>query len=414
MHRAIEVVTVGTELLLGETVDTNAARIGQALAGVGIAVTRRATVGDQPEAIAEAIGAALDRTRAAVVTGGLGPTRDDLTREAVAALLGVELRFDDAVWQELQARWARVGRTIAESNRAQAMVPEGGDVLPNRLGSAPGLWIDSSRGLVILLPGVPIEVDGLLADEVLPRLVARYGAAGITSRLLRTTGIPESRLGELLGPLEASFAPVTLAYLPDQVGVDLRLTAWQLDAEAAAAALDTAADAIRTAVGRWIYTETTRDLAEVVLEQARAAGETIAVAESCTGGLVAARLTDIPGSSDVFLGGVVAYGNPVKIHELGVSEGTLAEQGAVSEAVAREMALGVADRLGADRAVAVTGVAGPGGGSEEKPVGTVWFAWAKGGVVVARLIRFPGDRTQVRHRAAQAALRGLLDPDPEP
>ena len=411
MERGLEVVTVGTELLLGDTVDTNAARIGRALAGIGVTVPRRATVGDHHDAIVEAVAAALERTGAVLVTGGLGPTRDDLTREAIADLLGVALRFDEAVWDELVARWARIGRTIAESNRSQAMVPEGGTVLRNRLGSAPGLWLDTPRGLVILLPGVPLEVDGLLADEVLPRLVARLGGGAVTSRVLRTTGIPESRLGELLGPLEPSLAPVTLAYLPDQVGVDLRLTAWQLPPAEADRALDAAEAVVRGAAGRWIYASGDRDLAEVVLDAARRAGETLAVAESCTGGMVGARLTAIPGSSDTFVGGVIAYANAVKVRELGVDPALIERHGAVSEEVARAMAAGVAGRLGAERAVAVTGVAGPGGGSEAKPVGTVWFAWWMRGELTSRMVTFPGDRGQVRARAAQAALLGLLRAD---
>ncbi len=404
-------ITVGTELLLGETIDTNAARIGQALAGLGMPVIRRATVGDTPDAIKAVVGEALDRTGLVIVTGGLGPTQDDLTREAIASLLGVELRFDEAIWEALVRRWATIGRTIAESNRTQAMVPEGGTALPNRLGSAPGLWIDTPRGLVILLPGVPIEVDGLLADEVLPRLVARHGSVPITSRMVRTSGIPESRLGELLGPLEEGFRPVTLAYLPDQVGVDLRLTAWRLDPPTASAALDAAEAAIRGVAGAWIYTTGHRDLAEVVLDAARAAGATIAVAESCTGGLVAARLTAIPGSSDVFLGGIIAYADAVKEQQLGVPAALILEHGAVSEEVARAMVVGVASRTGADRAVALTGVAGPGGGSEAKPVGTVWLAWWRGGQVTTRRVCYPGDRGQVRERAAQTALLGLLGAD---
>ncbi|MCA9768663.1 MAG: hypothetical protein KC485_07595 [Gemmatimonadetes bacterium] len=254
-------MTVGTELLLGDTIDTNAAHAGLVLAARGIRVARRATVGDRADDIRDAVDQALARTGLVLVTGGLGPTRDDITRDVVATLLGCPLQFDEAVWDALVARWAAVGRTISESNRSQAMVPAGATVLPNRRGSAPGLWIETARGLVILLPGVPIELQTLLAEQVLPRLEERLGLRSIRSRVLRTSGIPESRLGELLGPLEESLAPVTLAYLPDQTGVDLRLTAWELEGPAADAALDEAETIVREAAGEWVYATGLRDLA---------------------------------------------------------------------------------------------------------------------------------------------------------
>jgi nicotinamide-nucleotide amidase len=401
-------VSVGTELLLGDTVDTNATHAGRVLAAHGITVGRRATVGDDVAAIGEVVGAALERTGLVLVCGGLGPTRDDRTRDAVAEVLGVPLAFDAAVWSELVARWQRIGRTIAESNRAQAMVPAGGTVLPNRWGSAPGLWIEHARGTVVLLPGVPMEFRNLLEHEVLPRLLAAAGAVRTMSRVLRTTGIPESRLGELVGPLEDAFAPVTVAYLPEQVGVDLRITAWQLAEDEASRALDRAEAALRQVAGPWIYATGTTDLADAVLAVLRARGLTLATAESCTGGLVGARVTAIAGSSEVYLGGVVSYADEAKATLLGVDMATLADHGAVSEQVAREMATGAAQRFGADVTVAVTGIAGPGGGSAEKPVGTVWFAWSLHGAVEAECRTFAGDRGQVRERAAQAALWGVL------
>jgi nicotinamide-nucleotide amidase len=355
------------------------------------------------------VGAALDRTRLVLVCGGLGPTRDDRTREAIAELLGAPLAFDAGVWDELVARWQRIGRTIAESNRAQAMVPAGGTVLPNRWGSAPGLWIEHPRGTVVLLPGVPMEFQNLLEHEVLPRLLVRGGPLRTVSRTLRTTGIPESRLGELVGPLEASLDPVTVAYLPEQAGVDLRLTAWQLDEEAAAAALDRTEAALRGVMSRWIYATGTTDLADALLAALRARGLTLATAESCTGGMVGARVTAIAGSSDVYVGGVVSYADEAKATLLGVDVATLANHGAVSEPVAREMARGAAQRFDADATIAVTGIAGPDGGTPEKPVGTVWFAWALLGVVHTERLAFPGDRAQVRERATQAALWGMLN-----
>ncbi len=238
VSRALEMVTVGTELLLGDTVDTNAAHAGRLLARHGLRIARRATVADSIADIQDAVGQALARSGQVIVTGGLGPTRDDMTRAAVAELLEMPLEFDQGVWDELVGRWQKLGRTISDSNRSQAMVPRGGTVLPNRRGSAPGLWLDSPRGLVVLLPGVPLELEGLLAEQVLPRLAERLGLLAIRSRVLRTAGVPESKLGDLLGPLEESLAPVTLAYLPDQMGVDLRLTVWEVGDDDADTALD--------------------------------------------------------------------------------------------------------------------------------------------------------------------------------
>jgi nicotinamide-nucleotide amidase len=226
--------------------------------------------------------------------------------------------------------------------------------------------------------------------------------------MLRTTAIPESRLGELLGPLEESLRPVTLAYLPDQGGVDLRLTAWQLDPAEAEGALDRAEAVVRDAAGRWIYAAGDADLADVVLAELRARGLTLATAESCTGGLLGGRITAIPGSSDVYHGGIVSYANEAKVALLGVDPTTLAAHGAVSEAVVREMAAGALQRFDADVAMAVTGIAGPDGGTEDKPVGTVWLGWALPGRQEAARIGLAGDRGQVRERAVQAALWGLL------
>lgn len=407
MRPDIDLITVGTELLLGDTVDTNAAWIGRAMSAHGFRVRHHATVADDDTAIRTAVDRALDQAGVVIVTGGLGPTRDDITREAVAATLDRPLAFNAAVWQALVERSAGAGRVPSESNKVQAMVPAGAVVLANRRGSAPGLWIDTPRGVVVLLPGVPLELETLIDEVVLPRLLDRFGDGGIVSRYYRTSGIPESRLGELLAPREEEFRPLTLAYLPDQSGVDLRLTAWQLDPAEAAAALDRAEVVLRDVVGDHIYAEQRVDLAAVVLDQLRVRGQTLATAESCTGGMIGARVTAVPGSSDVYLGGVVSYANRIKIELLDVAEATIATMGAVSDPVVAAMAQGVARRLGADVAVAVSGVAGPGGGTADKPVGTVAFGWWVGGRVSTATSRLLGDREQIRIRAAHAALVGL-------
>ena len=400
-------MTIGTELLLGHTIDTNAAELGRALGAAGADVVRRTTVPDRPKAIAEAIGAALERTGFVVATGGLGPTRDDMTKKVVADLLGKPLYLDEGLLRALEVRFKRHGwGTMPAVNRTQAEVPEGATVLPNPRGSAPGLWIEDAGRVVILLPGVPVEMRGLLVEEVLPRIVARQegGARVVRSRTLRTTGVSESALGERVGPLEESLAPLSLAYLPSLDGVDLRLTAWSLAPDEADRLLAAGADRLRRELGDHCYGEEDTPLAAAVIDALKARGKTLAVAESCTGGMVGARLTAVPGASAVFVGGVLGYDDNVKRELLGVPSEVLEQHGAVSEEAARAMAAGAARVFKTACAVAVTGVAGPGGGTPEKPVGTVWLAVLVDGTTTAMKRTFPGSREEIRTRSAQAVL----------
>jgi nicotinamide-nucleotide amidase len=400
----IELVTIGTELLLGFTVDTNGAEIARTLAERGVQVTRRVSVADRPAAIRDAVFEALRRTGAVLTTGGLGPTRDDMTKKVVAELYHAPLEFDESVWNNLLERFARLQRQPPESNRSQAEVPRGAVVLRNQWGTAPGLWLEGSPGLTIMLPGVPREMRKLLNHEVVPRLDARASGSVVRSHQVRTTGIPESALAERLGHVEREIDPLTLAYLPGLDGVDLRLTAWDVSGEEADRRLWAAAELIRSRAGNVVYGEGEVDLAALVLDAARDQGMRLAVAESCTGGLLGGRLTEIPGSSDVFVGGVIAYDNGVKVRALGLPQALLDEHGAVSEPVARAMAAGAAERFVVEAAVSVTGIAGPGGGSEQKPVGTVWIGCSLAGAIQARRFLFAGSRYEIRARAAQAAL----------
>jgi nicotinamide-nucleotide amidase len=335
------------------------------------------------------------------------------------------IEFDEGLWEALLARYARLGRTPVASNRTQAEVPRGATVLPNRWGSAPGLWLEGplageagaagpaaapgGTGLVVMLPGVPREMRMLLEHEVVPRLAERAGQASegarvIRSRTVRTTAIPESTLAERLGDIEETIAPLTLAYLPGLEGVDLRATAWGLAAEEADARLERAVAVLRERAAPHAYGLDDDDLAALVLDAARRRGVRLAVAESCTGGLVGARLTEVPGSSEVFVGGVIAYANEIKRELVDVGDDVLAAHGAVSEATVRAMAEGAARRLGVEWTVAVTGIAGPGGGSEEKPVGTVWFGVRAAGETTATRVVHLGNRAEIRARAAQTAL----------
>ena len=403
----LEVLTIGTELLLGYTVDTNAAELGRALAAAGVEITRHTTVADRPEAIRAGVAEALDRAGFVITTGGLGPTRDDMTKTVVAELFGKRLVLDERLLASIQARFDRMGRPMPDINRTQAEVPEGAVILPNARGTAPGLWVEDAGGrVVVLLPGVPREMRGLLVEEVLPRIVARQGGARrvVLSRTVRTTGVSESALAERVGPIEPDIAPLTLAYLPSVEGVDLRVTAWGLELTDAESRLAAVVARLEAAVGEHAYGEDDADLAAVLLEALRKGRHRLAVAESCTGGMVGERVTNIPGASDTFIGGVVAYADVIKTAALKVPLETLEAYGAVSEETVRAMAEGAQRLFSADCTIAVTGIAGPGGGTPEKPVGTVWLA-ARVHTTTRALKRvLPGDRDDVRRRAAQASL----------
>lgn len=408
-------VAVGDELLLGRTVNTNAAWLGRELSVAGVPVTAAWTVADRVDAIQDAVKAAVGEADLVVVTGGLGPTRDDLTREAVAEMLGRPLRVDEELLEALRRRFAARGYPdLPPNNRSQAEVPEGARVLPNPHGTAPGLLLEEGDGLVALLPGVPRELKAIFTRELLPVLRDRLGPRLVPThvRLIHTTGVPESVLATAL---EDALPPLpegmSLAYLPGLRGVDLRFTATGMDESRAQAHFDAMEEAIAPLVAPWRFRGppgAEDDLAAALLEEARSARVTLATAESCTGGGIGARLTAHAGASEVYRGGVVAYANQAKRDLLGVPEALLREHGAVSRQVAERMAEGAARRLGAEAAVAVTGIAGPGGGSPEKPVGTVWVAARVPGRIEAEHHAFAGDRAAVRTRAEQAALFLLL------
>jgi len=409
------IVTVGDELLLGETVDTNAAWLGRELARRGVPVARRYTVGDDPAAIREALDAALDAADLVIVSGGLGPTPDDVTKEVVAERLGRALRLDEGLLARLEERFrARGYERLPATNRSQAEVPEGALVLANPRGTAPGLVLDAGAATVVLVPGVPREMRAIFEGDLQAVLTERFAgrAAPVHLRVIHTTGVPESVLSELVTEhLPADMGPVAVAFLPDLRGVDLRLTARGVAAQAAVAAFDRVEAALGPVLRQCRFHSESGDLAEAVSDLLLRAGKRLAVAESCTGGLLAERMTARAGASAVFRGGVVAYDNSVKRSLVGVSPVDLEREGAVSEAVVRQLALGIAERLEAEAGLGVTGIAGPDGGTPDKPVGTVWLAAALDGAARTRLVQFVGDRHAIRERAAQEALwllHGLL------
>ncbi len=411
MSFPLEIVTIGDELLLGFTIDTNAAHIGRELSALGIRITQRTTVGDEPSGITAAIRTSLERTGAVITTGGLGPTADDRTKPAIAEIFGRRMVLDDTILANLEERWLkRFGVAMPASNRQQAMVPEGATILANRHGSAPGIWLEDAQGRwVAMFPGVPRELRGMLADTLIPRLRERIAPGGpvIRSRTLRTASISESALADRLGELGRGVDGMPLAFLPGIDGVDLRLTSRELPPAETERRLQSAAEQVSALVGRFVYGEGDDDLAALILAECAGRGATLAVAESCTGGLLGGRITAVPGSSRVMQGGVIAYANDVKTRELGVPTDVIDTHGAVSEPVARAMATGVRLRFGSTIGIGITGIAGPDGGTPDKPVGTVWVSVDVAGDVHAVRAVIPGDRNEIRQRAAQLALDRL-------
>lgn len=399
-------LTIGDEILIGQIVNTNAAWMGERLNLAGVEVRRSVAVGDDEDVIRAALEEALAESEVVLVTGGLGPTHDDLTREALAAHFGRRLREDAATMARIEERFRMRGRPMPERNRVQALVPDGFEVLANDRGTAPGLWFEAPAGRrLAVLPGVPGEMKHLMETHVLPRLAALEGARPIRHRTLHTAGVGESHLAEALGDYAAFLdARTHLAFLPSGGAVRLRITATGEDAPEVDARVERFAAYLRERAGDHLFGEGDTTLEAAVGALLVVRGQTIAVAESCTGGLVLDRLTNTPGSSDYLAGGVVPYSYEAKKALAGVTQALLDEHGAVSEAVARALARGVRERLGSDVAVSTTGVAGPGGGTPEKPVGTVWIGYADADGDFATRHRFTDDRLFNKQLAATTAL----------
>jgi nicotinamide-nucleotide amidase len=401
MH--VEIITIGNEVLSGRTLDTNFAFLARALEEASVPVVWHTTVGDVAERIAEALRRALDRADAVVTTGGLGPTPDDITRKAVATVLGRPLQLDDQVLARIRERGRRSGRKLPASIESQALLPRGATAWPNALGTAPGLLMLEEDKPVILLPGVPQEMEGLAAEFAVPYLRERTGLA-VESFTLRTAGVFESQLHERIGNLPQGWPGAALAYLPSYFGVDLRVTVTGADRVQVHEVTARAYESLEQRVAPVVYAEGTRTIEEVVGEALVAKGWRLATAESCTGGLLARRLTDVPGASRYFERGFVTYSNDSKMQLVGVTAADLEAHGAVSAPVAEQLARGARQRAGVEMGLGLTGIAGPDGGSEEKPVGTVFIGICSPRGEAVRKYRFFGTRKTIRERAAQSAL----------
>ncbi len=412
------ILAVGSELLSTDRLDTNSLRLAAVLERHGVALVKKSVVGDDETALAAELRSLWSATDLVLVCGGLGPTADDVTREAAAAALGVGLREQPEILAEMERRFAALGRRLAPNNHRQAEVLEGGQALANSKGTAPGQRFERDGRTLFLFPGVPFELDELVRRELEPWLAARSSARGRERRTLKVALRPESEVDLALSPAYGEFGRQWITLLAGAGEISVVLNAEGTEPERRSQ-LDRMSTRVRELLGAGVYGEGDDvSLEEVVGRLLAAAGRTVATAESCTGGLIAERLTRIPGSSRYFVAGLVVYANQAKTQLAEVPAAAIAEQGAVSQRVAEALALGARRQAGADFGIGVTGIAGPEGGSAEKPVGTVHLAVAgpEPEEVVHRAARFPGDRRRVRAFAAQAALellrRRLLDAQP--
>jgi nicotinamide-nucleotide amidase len=416
-----EIIAVGSELLTPTRIDTNSLAITERLNALGIEVRAKAVVGDRRADLAAIVRGALGRADLVMLCGGLGPTDDDLTREVVADVLGRPLHEDVAITAAIRARFARRNLLMPEINRRQAMVPEGGEVLANPNGTAPGLWIEHGDQVVVLLPGPPRELVPMIDGDVRDRLARRVSGEGLFTRVVRVFGRSESHTEEAVRPFYGAWAAarpaIEVTILAARGAIDLHLTARAATEGEAAAVLDPAVRQAVEALGDDVYSDSGEAIEVVLGGLLRARGWRLSAAESCTGGLLLARLTDIPGSSDYVEAGIVSYSNQAKVDLLAVDAALIEAHGAVSEPVALAMAEGIRARTGAEVGLGITGIAGPGGGTDAKPVGTVAFGVVTPEGHVVRTRRMLGGRDLIRAMAAHAAmdmLRRMMTGRPVP
>ena len=403
------IITIGDELLIGQVVDTNSCFIGRKFGDCGIRIVERCSIGDDADTIVATLDRVLTKSEIVIITGGLGPTKDDLTKHTLARYFGCKLVRDEATYQFVEQMLARRGIEFNELNQAQALVPESCTVLPNRNGTAPGMWFDTTDGKVVIsLPGVPFEMEELITGEVIPRLTERFALRSNVHKTLITFGMAESVLAATIAEWEDALPEqLHLAYLPNAKSIRLRLSCYDVDREEGQWMIDKAFEELERIIPDYIMGYEGASVAEEVAKLLKERGATLAVAESCTGGRIANTFTSMAGSSEYFLCGVVSYANSAKQNILGVEADTLQQYGAVSQQVAEQMAEGVRRVAGSDYAIATTGIAGPTGGSEAKPVGTVWIAIATPQGTVSRKMTYGKIRIQNIERATTTAINLL-------
>ena len=388
-----EIITIGDEILYGQVVDTNSAFMGAELGKVGIKVKQITSVSDDPVHIVQALDAARTRADVILITGGLGPTKDDLTKTTLAKYFNVGLKLDEQSLADVTEIFKKYGREVTELNRQQAFLPENCLPVRNVMGTAPGMWFHADGKIMVSMPGVPFEMKTMMTDIVLPRLQQHFGMPKINHKVIMTIGIGESFLAEKIAHWEDQLpAHIKLAYLPKLGSVRLRLTGLDNGTGNLEAEMQQEVDKLSKIIPEYIFAYGEVSLPEAIGNLLKKHYLTLATAESCTGGMVAQKLTSIPGSSAYFKGSIVAYGNAVKVEQLGVSETTLETFGAVSEETVSEMAQNVRQLLKTDIGLATSGIAGPTGGTPEKPVGTIWIAYADAHQTIAKKLNFNRSR----------------------
>jgi nicotinamide-nucleotide amidase len=399
-----EIIAVGSELLTPFRQDTNSLFLTEKLNALGIEVRYKTIVGDDRARLAEVFRAALGRSAWILISGGLGPTEDDVTREVVAEVLQRPLHEDAATRRRIEARFARLGRAMSANNLRQAQIPEGAETLENKHGTAPGLWLEHQGAVIILLPGPPRELEALFTAQCLTRIELRVPRLHRQTRVLKVIGLPESEVDHRIAPYYRAASDVSTTLLAAPSAIEIHLTASGPGEAEVVSRLSALSEKIEAELGDAIFSTGGETLEEVVGRYLALRHKTLAVAESCTGGLLGARLTQVAGSSNYFLGGAICYNNELKTRFPGVPPDWIARHGAVSKPVAQAMAVGIRQRTGASVGIGVTGIAGPAGGSKDKPVGLVFIALADERGVQVREFRFPGDRDRVRQLASTAAL----------
>lgn len=399
-----EIIAVGSELLTPFRQDTNSLYLTGRLNSLGIEVRFKTIVGDDRVRLGDSLRAALDRSELVILSGGLGPTEDDLNREVVADVLARPLHLVEEIRRRMQERWARLGRPMPENNLRQAMVPEGATWLENQRGTAPGLWIEEDGRILLLLPGPPAELEAMFETACMPLLAPRSGGRRLRTRVYKVVGLPESEVDSRIAPFYKPYRNPQTTILSTLGTIEVHLRAQGSSDEEADGLLTEVGDKIELALGDHIFSSRGESLEEVVGMYLVMKQKTVAVAESCTGGLLAEHLTRMPGSSTFFLGGVVCYSNELKTRLVGVPAALIASVGAVSKPVAQALAEGIRRRAASAIGVGITGIAGPGGGTPEKPVGLVFVALADDLSTEVRQFRFPGERERVRTWASVAAL----------
>jgi len=402
--KSAEIIAIGSELLTPEKSDTNSLWFTEQLNEIGVEVKLKTIVGDDEARLEDAIHDAVNRSDIVITTGGLGPTEDDVTRPVAARAIGRELVYHYDIEEHLRQRFRGWGRDMPEINKRQAYAIEGSEILPNPNGSACGMYVDLDGKVLAVFPGPPRENQPMFTDHVLPKLKKLAGDVIVRKRILRVTGMGESAIDEAIAPIYKAYKDVQTSILFSKVEVEVHISATSNDESKGLATLDELSRKIADKLGIAVFAANGETMEQVIAKLLTDRGETVSTAESCTGGLIARRLTELAGSSQFFMEGAVTYSNDAKVRTLGVKQEILDQFGAVSSETAEAMAVGMRERTGTDYAISVTGVAGPDGGSEEKPVGLVWFGLASKDGVKTRKFNFPGDRYLVRWRSSQAAL----------